>query len=52
MHYPQEVMDVMSKAVRSGIERARDVVQLRSNADYTVDKIVRSVPIGMHLICL
>lgn len=45
MQYPQEVMEVMSKAVQSGIERAKDVVQLRASGDYTVDKIVRSVPI-------
>ena len=47
MQYPQEVMEVMSKAVQSGIERAKDVVQLRASGDYTVDKIVRSVPICM-----
>jgi len=45
MQYPQEVMEVMSKAVRSGIERAKDVVQLRASGDYTVDKIARSVPL-------
>jgi len=45
MRYPQEVMEVMSRAVQSGIERAEDVRQLRASGDYTVDKIVRSVPI-------
>merc|ERR1719356_982644 len=45
MQYPQEVMEVMSKAVQNGIERAKDVVHLRASGDYTVDKIVRSVPI-------
>merc|ERR1712018_991933 len=45
MQYPQEVMEVMSKAVQNGIERAKDVVQLRASGDYTVDKIARAVPL-------
>ena len=52
MQYPQEVMEVMSKAVQNGIERAKDVVQLRASGDYTVDKIARSVPICMPSLSL
>ena len=45
MKYPQEVMDVMAQAIKTGINTAKKVVEDQANADYTVDSIVRKVPI-------
>ena len=45
MKYPQEVMDVMAQAIKNGINDAKKTVEDQANADYTVDSIVRKVPI-------
>eukprot|EP00486_Rosalina_sp_Unknown_P014350 CAMPEP_0201596478 /NCGR_PEP_ID=MMETSP0190_2-20130828/193156_1 /ASSEMBLY_ACC=CAM_ASM_000263 /TAXON_ID=37353 /ORGANISM="Rosalina sp." /LENGTH=125 /DNA_ID=CAMNT_0048056851 /DNA_START=672 /DNA_END=1049 /DNA_ORIENTATION=- len=45
MKYPQEVMDVMAQAIKTGIHDAKKTVEDQANADYTVDSIVRKVPI-------
>jgi len=45
MKYPQEVMDVMAQAIKSGIDNAKKVVEDQANADYSVDSMVRKVPI-------
>eukprot|EP00484_Ammonia_sp_Unknown_P021050 CAMPEP_0197033402 /NCGR_PEP_ID=MMETSP1384-20130603/11820_1 /TAXON_ID=29189 /ORGANISM="Ammonia sp." /LENGTH=970 /DNA_ID=CAMNT_0042463207 /DNA_START=32 /DNA_END=2944 /DNA_ORIENTATION=+ len=45
MKYPQEVMEVMAQAIKSGINNANKVVHDKANADYSVDSIVRKVPL-------
>jgi len=45
MKYPSEVMEVMAQAIKSGINDATKVVQDQVNADYSVDSIVRKVPL-------
>merc|ERR1712013_432748 len=44
MQYPTEVMEVMSASIKNGIDIAK-VVDLQAGADYTVDSIVRKVPL-------
>merc|ERR1712154_45813 len=45
MQYPSEVMEVMSASIKNGIDIAKRVVDLQAGADYTVDSIVRKVPL-------
>merc|ERR1712087_78777 len=45
MQYPTEVMEVMSASIKNGIDMAKQVVDLQAGADYTVDSIVRKVPL-------
>eukprot|EP01083_Nonionella_stella_P076512 208523_1 len=45
MKYPQQVMEVMAQAIKSGIDNAQKVVQDQASADYSVDSIVRKVPL-------
>merc|ERR1712087_12415 len=45
MEYPREVMEVMSTSIKNGIDMAKKVVDLQAGADYTVDSMVRKVPL-------
>merc|ERR1712228_1141470 len=45
MNYPKEVMDVMAESIKSGIDNAEAIKSEQVNQDYSVDSMVRKVPL-------
>ena len=45
MAYPKEVMDVMAQSIKSGINNAEAIKSEKVSQDYSVDSMVRKVPL-------
>jgi len=45
MTYPEEVMEVMAQAIKSGIDNAQKVVTEQANHEYSMDAMARTVPL-------